>query len=660
MKNRWDDTVAQTWVNDPLAMRVYSSRLLGQEPDLVLHGGGNTSVKATVPNFFGDPEEVLYVKGSGWDLATIEAPGFAPVRLKVLQRLAQREQLSDADMVTQQRAAMLDPHAPNPSVEAILHAIIPFAYVDHTHADAVVTITNAPNGADRIRELYGDRLLLIPYVMPGFVLARKIWEMTHDLDWANYDGMILMNHGIFTFANEARDAYGQMIHWVSQAEAYLAAEGMGIAATAPATDPDWVTLATIRKTLSQVRGKPMLAQLNQSPEAVGFSKLGNVGAIATRGPITPDHVIRTKPIPVILGEAPEREIHAYADQYQAYFDRNCSRKSGDALTCLDPAPRWAVWPGYGTLSFDRTLQSAQITTDIVEHTLRAIQGGEALGGWTALPEQDLFDMEYWELEQAKLGKTKAEPEFQGKVALVTGAASGIGRACAVHLRALGAAVVGLDLNPEITNAMDQPDFLGIQGDVTDTQALQQAVTEAVRRFGGLDILVSNAGIFPHGQPIEAIAPDIWEQSLAINLTSHQRLLQACIPVLKQGLEPAIVIIATRNVLAPGPGAAAYSVAKAGLTQLARIAALELAPFGIRVNMVHPDCVYDTGIWSEAVLANRAARYGLTVEAYKTRNLLKTEVTSPEVARMVAAMAGQTFAKTTGAQVPIDGGSDRVI
>jgi rhamnose utilization protein RhaD (predicted bifunctional aldolase and dehydrogenase)/NAD(P)-dependent dehydrogenase (short-subunit alcohol dehydrogenase family) len=656
MKNQWDDAVAQSFANDPLAMRVYTSRLLGQEPDLVLHGGGNTSVKATVPNFFGDLEEVLYVKGSGWDLATIEAAGFAPVRLEVLQRLAEREYLTDSEMVTQQRAAMLNPHAPNPSVEAILHAIIPFAYVDHTHADAVVTITNTPTGEARIRELYGDRILIIPYVMPGFILARKIWEMTHDLDWSKYDGMILMHHGIFTFANEARDAYSQMIHLVTQAEEYLTAEGVGIPATAPATNPDWVTLATIRKTVSQVQGNPMLVQLNQSLEAVGFASLENVGAIATRGPITPDHVIRTKPIPVVLGTELETEIHTYAEKYRAYFERHAD----ESLTCLDPAPRWAVWRGFGTLTFDRHIKSAQITTDIVEHTVRAIQGGEALGGWTALPESDLFDMEYWELEQAKLGKAKAELEFQGKIALVTGAASGIGRACAEHLRSLGAVVVGLDLNPAIADLMNKPDFVGIQGDVTDANALNHAVTEAVRHFGGLDILVSNAGIFPASQAIESLSSDAWERSLAINLTSHQQLLQACIPILKQGIDPAIVIIGTRNVLAPGFGAAAYSVAKAGLTQLARIAALELAPFGIRVNTVHPDCVYDTGIWSEEVLASRADRYGLTVEAYKTRNLLKTEVTSHEVAVMVAAMAGKTFAKTTGSQVPIDGGSDRVI
>lgn len=656
MKNQWDDTIAQTFASDPLAMRVYTSQLLGREPDLVLHGGGNTSVKVTVPNFFGDLEEVLYVKGSGWDLATIEAAGFAPVRLEVLKRLAEREHLSDSEMVTQQRAAMLNPHAPTPSVEAILHAIIPFAYVDHTHADAVVTITNSPNGEARIRELYGDRILVIPYVMPGFILARKIWEITHNLNWDNYDGMILMHHGIFTFADKARDAYDQMIHLVTQAETYLTDQGVSTPATAPATEPNWITLATIRKTISQVQGKPMLAQFNQTAEAVGFSRLTNVNEIATRGPITPDHVIRTKPIPVILGTDPETDIHTYAEQYRNYFDRH----TNGSLTCLDPAPRWAVWSGYGTLTFDRSIKAAQITTDIVDHTIRAIQAGETLGGWTALPENDLFDMEYWELEQAKLGKAKAEPEFQGKIALVTGAASGIGRACAEHLRSLGAVVIGLDLNPAIVEQMNKPDFVGIQGDVTEPHILNHAVTEAVRRFGGLDILVSNAGIFPSSQLIEDLSANIWEQSLAVNLTSHQQLLQACIPILKQGIDSAIVIIATRNVLAPGPGAAAYSVAKAGLTQLARIAALELAPFGIRVNMVHPDCVYDTSIWSEEVLSSRAARYGLTVDAYKTRNLLKTEITSHEVAIMVAAMAGKTFAKTTGAQVPLDGGSDRVI
>ena len=655
MKSRWNDNVAQEFAGDPLQLRVYTSRLLGQEADLVMHGGGNTSVKATATNFFGEPEDILYVKGSGWDLATIEAPGFAPVRLDVLKRLAELEQLTDSEMVTQQRAAMLNPNAPNPSVEAILHAIIPFKFVDHTHADAVVTITNNAVGEARIREIYGDRILIIPYVMPGFILARKIRQITHGIDWSRYDGMILMNHGIFTFADQAQLAYERMISLVTRAEAYLQQQGAYSLAQAEPRE-DLQMLARIRRQVAQAKGAPILVQWDQRPQAVGFSNLPNVADIATRGPITPDHVIRTKPIPVILTGDGEAAIATYAARYQDYF----ARHTDGQLTCLDPAPRWGVWPGYGTLACDRSVKATQIITDIIEHTIRAIQCGEALGGWQALAEQQLFEVEYWELEQAKLGKPKGEPEFQGKIALVTGAASGIGRACAKALHEQGAVVVGLDVDPDIAQLFDRPSRVGIQADVTDKTAVKRAVEETVRRFGGLDILVANAGVFPQSQRIEEMDSALWQKSLEINLTSHQSLLKDCIPFLKQGVDPAVVFIASRNVLAPGPGASAYSVAKAGLTQLARIAALELGPEGIRVNVLHPDCVYDTGLWTPETLENRAQRYGLTVTEYKSRNLLKTEVTSREVAQMVCAMAGKTFAKTTGAQVSIDGGNERVI
>ncbi|ASC72689.1 putative oxidoreductase YuxG [Halomicronema hongdechloris C2206] len=283
MESRWDDAIATPLGDDPLALRVYSSRLLGQEPDLVLHGGGNTSVKATVRNFFGDDEAVLYVKGSGWDLATIEAVGFAPVRLVPLQRLAQLPHLSDSDMVTQQRAALLDPNAPNPSVEAILHAVIPRRYVDHTHADAIVTLSNTPEGEQRLRDLYGERVLFVPYVMPGFILAREIYTLTRGIDWSQYRGMVLLHHGVFTFADEARTAYEAMIDLVSEAEAALQrADAIHIALAPP--QRHLLTLARIRQAVSQVRGQAVVAQWDQRPEAVGFANLPQVQDIATRGP----------------------------------------------------------------------------------------------------------------------------------------------------------------------------------------------------------------------------------------------------------------------------------------------------------------------------------------------------------------------------------------
>ena len=660
MHSLWNDAEARACGEDALKLRVYTSRLLGREPSLVLHGGGNTSVKAEARNLFGDAESVLYVKGSGWDLATIEAEGFAPVRLDVLQRMAALPGFSDPEMVRAQRAAMTDPYAPNPSVEAILHAIIPFKYVDHTHADAVVTLTNTPDGEARIRALYGERVLVVPYVMPGFVLAKKIWEMTIDIDWSQLDGMVLMNHGMFSFADDARDSYERMISLVSRAEEALAAEGATVVrakdeTSTPQAD-ELLALSELRRAVSGARGTPVVVNWNRSAEARGFSARDDVADIASRGPLTPDHVIRTKRVPLLVCEGAEADTARYADEYRAYFKRNATPD----LTCLDPAPRWAVWPGQGTLAFGASVKEAGIIADISRHTAAAIQRAECLGGWCALPERDIFAVEYWDLEQAKLRKAARPAEFAGKVALVTGAASGIGRACADTLHARGAAVVALDIEPSVTEHFNAADRLGIVCDITDSAAMQAAVTQTVARFGGLDVVVSNAGNFPANLCIEDMDAGVWERSLRLNLTAHQRLLQYCIPYLQRGLQSAVVLMASKNVLAPGPGAAAYSVAKAGLTQLGRVAALELAPQGIRVNMLHPDAVFDTGIWTEEVIASRARHYGMTVQAYKTKNLLKVEITSADVADMVCALAGPLFAKTTGEQVSIDGGNDRVI
>ncbi|HYQ02207.1 MAG TPA: bifunctional aldolase/short-chain dehydrogenase [Polyangiaceae bacterium] len=661
MKSLWNDQEAAPHVGSPLALRVHTSRLLGREPALVLHGGGNTSVKVRESNLFGEQEFLLYVKGSGWDLATIEAKGFAPVRMDTLLKMAALEQLSDTDMVRVQKAAMTDPNAPTPSVEAILHALIPFTFVDHTHSDAVVAITNTPGGEETIKRVLGERVLYIPYIMPGFALARLVYELTRDTDWSKYDGMVLQHHGIFSFANDGRDSYERMIRLVTLAEDFLRKQGASLAEPSasdakPEPAEALKSLATLRKEVSLKAGVPMVALLDGSANALAYANLPRIAEISGRGPLTPDHVIHTKRTPMLLGSDTAQSVADYAAAYLSYFERNASA----GLVALDAAPKWVVWPEHGVVSFGASAKRAGVVADITRHTMRAQGWAETLGAWQALPERDIFDVEYWELEQAKLKKSGSRLALEGKVALVTGAASGIGKACVDSLRAQGAAVVAVDLNPAVLSNWKGADVLGLTANLTERAAVDAAVASTVRKFGGLDIVVANAGIFPASANIDSLDDDSWQKTLDINLTSQMYLFRAAAPYLQLGLDPAIVVVASKNVAAPGPGAAAYSASKAAMTQLSRVLALELGPHGVRVNLVHPHAVMDTALWTPEILQSRAQRYGVSVEEYKRSNLLKVEVKSKDVADLVAAMAGPLFAKTTGAQVPIDGGSDRII
>ena len=376
----------------------------------------------------------------------------------------------------------------------------------------------------------------------------------------------------------------------------------------------------------------------------------------TKGPLTPDHVIRTKKAPVVLSGDHTADLSNYANEYKNYFNQF---NTGDLIS-LDTAPRWAIWPRHGTLSFGTSMKNINIIHDITRHTMKAIFQAQQLGGWQPVGKRDLFEMEYWVLEQAKLKKDTASKPMQGKIALITGAANGIGKACVERLVKEGAVVSALDINPTINTCFNQNEILSIRCDVTNGEQLSSAIENTIAHFGGLDMLVSNAGIFPKSYSIEEMDDETWRKSMDINVTSHQKLLKLCLPYMFQGIDPAIVIIGSKNVSAPGPGASAYSVAKAGLTQLGRIAALELGAKGIRVNVLHPNAVFDTGIWTDEILEARAHQYGLTVEEYKTNNILKVEVASKDVAELAVKMLGDTFSKVTGAQIPIDGGNERTI
>jgi rhamnose utilization protein RhaD (predicted bifunctional aldolase and dehydrogenase)/NAD(P)-dependent dehydrogenase (short-subunit alcohol dehydrogenase family) len=665
MKSLWRDAEAAE-DEGHLAQRVYSSRLLGREPALVMHGGGNTSVKTRVTDLFGEEEEVIFVKGSGWDLETIEPAGFAPCRMSPLLKLAQLEALSDTQMAIELRKSLTDPNAPSPSVEAILHAILPARFVDHTHADAVLSVSNTPGGEDRIREIYGERLVLIPYVMPGFKLARLCAELYPAQSGPRTEGMLLLSHGLFTFGDTAKVAYERMIELVTRAEEYLARHNAWIVTPdiAPSDEPAKganratssagrrTEIATLRKAVSEAAGTPMILATHTDLETLAFARRPDVRAISQQGPATPDHVIRTKRTPLV-----GRDVASYASAYREYF----KAYGNPTLKMLDPAPRVILDEDLGLCTIGRTAKDAKIVEDIYRHTMHIIARSTALGGWRALPPQDIFDVEYWDLEQAKLKKGGAPPVFAGEVALVTGAASGIGKACVESLLKRGAAVTGLDVSPKVASLPQRADYQGLECDLTDEGQVEQALDNAICAFGGLDLLILNAGIFPKSAPVASLSSETWREVFGVNLDANLALMRLCHPLLKQAPRGGrVVIIGSKNVGAPGPGAAAYSASKAALQQLARVAALEWGEDGIRVNTLHPNAVFDTGLWTPEVLASRAKAYGMSIEDYKTNNLLKVEVTSRDVAELAAELCGPLFAKTTGAQIPVDGGNVRIV
>ena len=657
MQSLWNDTEAATFGTDLLGQRVYTSRLLGRNPALVLHGGGNTSVKVTERDFFGDSVNLCYVKGSGWDLGTIEREGFSPVRLDALIKMSKLATMSDEDMVLQQRAAMTNPNAPAASIEAILHAILPFRFVDHSHANAIAALTCNADGEARVKEVFGSRVIIVPYVMPGFILAKTIADLIvgRDLRAEGIQGMVLLKHGLFTFDDDARKSYELHIEMVTQAEEYLATRSAGFQPSEATISEDLLSLAKLRQAVSKHRGFPQITRLNASPEAVGYASLPNVATFGTRGPLTPDHSIRTKRAPAFISDDIDASVQTFANDYQAYFDRNASGQ-----TKLDTAPRFALWPNHGIVSFGDTLKDANIVADIAESTAATVALGEAVGGWEPLPQSDIFAIEYWDLEQAKLRKGPARKVHQGKIAIVTGCAAGIGFAIAESLAEQGAQVVGLDIDKDIPDIMKKIGGIGIVVNLTEDQPVQDAIDFTVRQFGGIDIVVSNAGIFPKNDYLDAMAQTDWDRTIMINLTSHQKLMNKVIPFVKAGIDASIIFVGSRNFKAPGPGASAYSCSKAALTQLCRVAALELAPNKIRVNIVHPDAVFDTKLWTPEALQKSATRYGMTVEEYKTKNLMKVEIKSKDIGNMVSAMASPLFSKVTGAQIPVDGGNDRVI
>ena len=650
MKSLWNENEAAK-CNSDLLMRAYSSKLIGQEERLVLHGGGNTSVKSTEKDPFGNSMDVIWVKASGFDLAKMGPEGFSALDLNYLVRLGSLDILSDADMVNECLKSRLNASAAAPSIEAIVHALIPFKFVDHSHSDAIVTISNSKNGKANLEKIFSNRVLILPYVKPGFDLAKQFAKATQEHDFNKFEAVILEHHGVFTFADDAKTAYEKMISVVTEAEQWLENQ-FGKNELSEKSHLDTISIAKSRHTASKLAGK---AVLSFSAGYIEPSMTKEIGSLLRNGTLTPEHVIHNKPFPAMLSDTGEG-FEDFKKEYCDYFDR----ANDPNLTRLPLHPHWAIFETGHSRSYGVNLKRAKVSADVAKATLNASVYAQKIGGWKGLSEKEIRDIEYWDLEQSKLKRQKPDSVLTGTVAIVTGAASGIGLATAKELRANGSVVIGLDLNEKILTEMNQADFVGKVVDITDDEKVKQALDDIVQTFGGIDLLILNAGIFKSGQMIESLDDQDWHDSLEINLSSHMRILRQSIKFLRLGINPAVVFVASRNVPAPGPGASAYSTAKAALTQLMRIAALELATDGIRVNAIHPDAVFDTGIWTDEALENSAKRYGLNVEEYKTKNLLKVTITSKTVARAIVSFCDDTFQATIGAQLPVDGGNDRVI
>ena len=655
-----------------LALRVYTTRLLGGDPRLVLHGGGNTSVKLRLPDLMGREVDVLCVKGSGADMAVIEPAGLPAVRLAELRMLLARDAMSDEEMVRAQRANLLDPLAPNPSVETLLHAFIPQRFVDHTHATAVLSLIDQPDGKARAADLYDGRMAIVPYIMPGFGLAKEAARAFAGASGAV--GLILHKHGIFTFADTAREAYERMIEMVSLAEARLQRGRRAVFATAqlPQAAMAVAEVAPIVRGACSLRDEKtegafrrLILEFRTSDAVLNFVNGAEVGRYAMSGVVTPDHTIRTKNWPLVLGppargkqadfaQSAKAAVAAFIEHYRGYFERNNAR-CGGTKTMLDPMPRVALVPGLGLFGLGRSRRDAAIAADLAEAAVATITDAEAIGRFESISEADMFDCEYWSLEQAKLGGAKELP-LSGQIAAVTGAAGAIGAATAKAFAAAGAEVALLDIDVAAAGAVAKAigsAAFAVACDVTDPDSVRAAFAEVAERFGGVDIVVSNAGAAWQGR-IGEVDEEILRKSFELNFYGHQRVAQAAVRImLAQGTGGCLLFNVSKQAVNPGPDFGPYGLPKAATLFLARQYALDYGAQGIRANVVNADRVR-SGLLTADMIAARSTARGLNEKDYMSGNLLGREVTADDVAQ---AFLDQALAlKTTAGITTVDGGN----
>jgi rhamnose utilization protein RhaD (predicted bifunctional aldolase and dehydrogenase)/NAD(P)-dependent dehydrogenase (short-subunit alcohol dehydrogenase family) len=677
MRSLWSDTEADAivahyadrGVGPDLALRVYTSRLLGGDARLVLHGGGNTSVKTVMPDLLGETAEVLCVKGSGWDLGNIEPAGLPAVRLAPLRRLRGRDALSDEDMVRIQRANLLDPGAPNPSVETLLHAFLPHKFIDHTHAAAVLSLADQPDAAERIADLYGPQVGIVPYIMPGFLLAKKAAEI-HD-SAPGVEGLVLLKHGVFSFGDNAREAYERMIAIVSLAEERLARgrKSVFVAASLPKA----AHVADVAPILRGACALPDAAEpglhkrfvldFRGGPAVLNFVNGAELSRYGLAGVATPDHTIRTKNYPCIVPAAEAGRLDAFAAaareavarfvaDYRSYFARHNTAAAVKRKE-LDPAPRVILVPGLGLFGLGRSAKDAAIAADLAESWAATVTDAEAVGTFESLSEADLFEMEYWSLEQAKLGSA-AEKPLAGQIALVTGGAGTIGLATARALRGAGAEIALIDrAGAGVEDAATKRGGIGVAADVTDPEAVRGAFDRVATRFGGVDIVVSNAGAAWQGK-IGEVDTQVLRDSFALNFWAHQSVAQNAVRIMQAQRTGGVLLFnVSKQALNPGADFGPYGIPKAATLALMRQYALDYGAAGIRAGAVNADRIRG-GLLTPEMIATRARARGVSEAEYMGGNLLRREVTAEDVAQAFLHLA---LARSTSAAIEtVDGGN----
>jgi rhamnulose-1-phosphate aldolase/alcohol dehydrogenase len=679
MRSRWNDAEAAGLSGVDLL--VYASRLVGAESSLVVWGGGNTSVKVVEEDHRGREISVLRVKGSGSDLKSIQRKDFPGVRMDDIRALLVRQDMGDEEMVAYLAHGLVDVGGVRPSIETLLHGFVDAYAVVHTHADAIVSLTNNDRAADVLAGVYGKDVIALDYRRPGFRISREVADAIVASPQAR--ALLLSKHGTITWGRSVREAYEGTIELITRAEEAIAERARGRrtfgGARVTTLEPSARRAAALdlaprlRGHLS--RERRVVVAFDDTPAVTEFVSSAEAPVVSQVGPATPDHTIYTKRLPCFAAlddagdpaatwTAVERSIEAFVSDYTAYVDAH----RGPGVELLDPRPRVVLVPGLGMFTAGRDARTAGVVADIYRHTIDVIGNATAFGRYVSLSARDAFDVEYWPLELYKLTLAPPDKELARRIALVTGGGSGIGRAVARRLATEGAHVAIGDVDAEsarrvadeVTKAVGAGRAVGLAMDVTSEASVRAAFEATVLAWGGLDILVSNAGI-AHSAPVDRMALADWERSFAVNATGHFLVAREAMRVLiRQGLGGALVFVATKNVMSPGKDFAAYSAAKAAEAQLAKVLALEGAPHGIRSNIVNPDAIFqDSKLWSEEIRRERAAAQGITVEQledfYRKRNLLGARILPEDVAQAVLFLASDRSAKTTGCTLTVDGG-----